>query len=221
MRPITAVVGPLTAGSANNIATSQTPGAAGALTLNGSTVVNGVAVLDHARRVLITTTDNTHTFTITGAGPTGTVLTEVVTSNGTNVQSTLDYLTVSSVVISGAATGAVTVGTNGVASTPWVRLDEWAPPFVSIQCDVSGTVNYTVQSSSDDPNSPTNSVLPSAMNWVNSPDASAVGATGTVQTTFGGFNAYVALFPLWVRVLLNSGTGTVTATVVQSGVAPY
>ncbi len=221
MRPITAVVGPLAAGSANNIATSQTPGAAGALTLNGSTVVNGIAVLDHARRVLVTTTDNTHTFTITGTTPTGAIISEVVTSNGTNVQSQLDYLTVTSVVISGAASAAVTVGTNGVASSPWVRLDEWALPSVSIQCNVSGTVNYTVQSSLDDPNSPTNPVLPSAMTWVNSPDTSAVGATGAIQTTFGGFNAYVALFPLWVRILLNSGSGTVTGTVVQSGVAPY
>src|SRR6185312_328062 len=184
MRPITVSVGPLSGASANNIATSQTPGAAGALTLNGSTVVNGVAVLDHARRVLITTTDNTHTFTITGTTPTGTLLTEVVTSNGTNVQSTLDYLTVTSVVISGAASAAVTVGTNGVASTPWVRLDEYARPEVSIQCNVSGTVNYTVQSSNDDPNSPTNSVLPSAMTWVNSPDTNAVAATGGIQTSF-------------------------------------
>jgi len=221
MRPITLTVGPLTAGSANNIAQSQTPGAAGALTLNGTTVVNGVAVLDHARRVLITTTDNTHTFTITGTSPTGTLLTEVVTSNGTNVQSALDYLTVTSIVISGAASGAVTAGTNGVASSPWARLDEWALPFVSIQCDVSGTVNYTVQSSMDDPNSPTNPVIPSAVAWINSPDTNAVAATGQIQTTFGGFNAYVALFPLWVRVLLNSGTGTVTTTVTQSGVAPY
>lgn len=221
MRPITAVVGPLTGASANNIATSQTPGAAGALTLNGSTVVNGIAVLDHARRVLITTTDSTHTFTITGTTPTGTLLTEVVTGNGTNVQSTLDYLTVTSVVISGAATGAVTVGTNGVAASPWVRLDEWARNEVSIQCNVSGTVNFTVQSSNDDPNSPTNAVLPSAMTWVNSPDTSAVNATGTIQTSFGGYNAYVAIFPLWVRVLLNSGSGTVTTTVVQSGAVPY
>ena len=221
MRPITAVVGPLSASSANNIATSQTPAGAGALTLNGSTVVTGIAVLDHARRVLVTTTDTTHTFTITGTTPTGAVISEVVTSSGTNVQSTLDYLTVTSVVISGAATGAVTVGTNGVASSPWVRLDEWALPSVSIQVNVSGTVNYTVQSSSDDPNSPTNPVLASAMTWVNSPDAAAVGATGGIQTTFGGFNAYAALFPLWVRILLNSGSGTVTGTVVQSGVAPY
>lgn len=221
MRPVTVVVGPLTAASANNIATSQTPGAAGALTLNGTTVVNGVAILDHARRVLITTTDTTHTFTITGTSPTGTLLTEVVQNAGTSVQSQLDYLTVTSIVINGAATAAVTVGTNGVASTPWVRLDEWALPQVAIQCDVSGTVNYTVQSTLDDPNSPTNPVIPSAVAWVNSPDTNAVAATGQIQTSYGGYAAYPAVSPTFVRVTLNSGTGTVTATVIQAGAVPY
>jgi hypothetical protein len=214
MRPIVVTAGPLTAASANNIATSQTPGAAGALTLNGSTVVNGVAILDHARRVLITTTDTTHTFTITGTTPTGTLLTEVVQNAGTSVQSTLDYLTVTSIVINGAATAAVTVGTNGVASTPWVRLDEWSPGTVSIQVNVTGTVSYTVQSSNDDPNSPTNPVLPSAVVWINTNDTNAVNATASLQTNF-------LIVPLWGRVLLNSGAGSLIATFVQSGAVPY
>lgn len=221
MRPITVTVGPLTAGSANNIALSQTPAGAGALTLNGSTVVNGVAVLDHARRVLITTADTTHTFTITGTSPTGTLVTETTPVASGTIQSTLDYLTVTSVTISGGATAAVTVGTNGVASTPWVFLDSWAMPEVGIQCDISGTVNYTVQSTTDDPNSPTNPVIPSSVAWVNSPDTTAVAATTAIQTSYGGFNAYAAFSPTFVRVTLNSGTGTVTATVIQAGAVPY
>lgn len=214
MRPVTVTVGPLSAASANNIATSQTPSSAGALTLNGSTVVRGVAVLDQARRVLITTTDTTHTFTITGTSPTGTLLTESFLVSGGLTYSQLDYLTVTSVMISGAATGAVTVGTNGIASTPWVRLDEWANAQVGIQCNVSGTVNYTVQSTFDDPNSATNPVAPSAVTWINSNDTSAVGVIAAIQTNF--------LFaPTFARVLLNSGTGTVTATFTQYSVASY
>lgn len=212
MRPVTVSVGPLAAASANNIATSQTPGAAGALTLNGSLVKNGVAILDSPRRVLITTTDTTHTFTITGTTPTGTTQSEVVTGGGTNVQSQLDYATVTSIVISGAATGAVTVGTSGVASSPWVRTDEWALPTLGIGCDASGTVSYTVQGTFDDPNSPTNPVAPSAVNWTSSSDTAAVNATGSIQTSYQ--NA-----PTYVRILLNSGTGLVTATVVQYNVA--
>lgn len=218
MRTITAVVGPLAAASANNIALSQTPGAAGALTLNGSTVSAGVSTLDNARRVLITTADTTHTFTVTGTTPTGSVISEVVGPITTSAATAQDFKTVTSVTINGGATAAVTVGTNGIASTPWVRLDEWANPAVSIQCDVSGTVNYTVQSTLDDPNSPTNPVLPSAVAWVNSPDTAAVTATGQIQTSYGGFNAYAAMCPAFVRVTLNSGTGTVTANITQNSV---
>lgn len=212
MRPITATVGPLAAASANNIALSQTPGAAGALTLNGSLVVAGVAILDNPRRVLITTADTTHTFTVTGATPTGSVISEVVGPITTSAYTVQDFKAVTSVVINAAATAAVTVGTNGIASTPWVRLDEWANAQVSIQCDVTGTVSYTVQSTNDDPNSPTDPVLPSATTWISTNDTNAVNATGNVQTNY--------LFaPTFVRALLNSGTGSVAMKVIQYNVA--
>jgi hypothetical protein len=212
LRPITATVGPLAAASANNIALSQTPGAAGALTLNGSLVVAGVAILDNPRRVLITTADTTHTFTVTGATPTGSVISEVLGPITTSAFTTQDFKTVTSVTINGAATAAVTVGTNGIASTAWVRLDEWANPPVGIQCDVTGTVNYTVQSTYDDPNSPTDPVSVSAMTWIATNDASAVNAIASVQTNF--------LFaPTSVRALLNSGTGSVAMKVIQYNVA--
>ena len=105
----------------------------------------------------------------------------------------------------------MTVGTNGIASA-WVRLDSWADAACSIQCNVSGTVNYTVQVSNDDPNQPWGTpVLPSAMTWINSNDTNAVNATTSLQTNF--------LFsPTFARVLLNSGSGTVTSTFVQYNV---
>jgi hypothetical protein len=214
VRPVTVTVGPVGTVSATNIALSQTPSAAGALTLNGSTVSGGVATLSSPQRVKITTADSTHTFTITGATASGSVLSEVVTSNGTSVQSALDYATVTSIVISGAATGAVTVGTSGVASTPWVRFDDFAPAPVSIQCTVSGTVNYTIQQTLDDPNSATNPVTPSAVTWVATSDTAGVGATGSIQSNYG----YV---PIFARVLLNSGAGSVTTTFLQAGAVPY
>src|SRR6267142_1761792 len=210
MRPITVSVGPLAAASANNIALSQTPGAAGAMTLNGSLVKAGVATLDNPRRVLITTADTTTKFTINGCSPTGTALTETFLIVAGATYSQLDYAKVTSITVNQGATAAVTVGTNGIASTPWVRFDEWAKPQVSIQCNASGTVNYTLQVSNDDPNSPWVSppVLPSAMTWLNTNNPAAVGATASIQTNF--------LFaPTFARVLLNSGTGTVTATMTQ------
>jgi hypothetical protein len=64
----------------------------------------------------------------------------------------------------------------------------------------------------DDPNSATNSVLPSAMTWIATNDTNVVGATSSLQTNY--------LFaPTWVRCLLNSGTGSCTMTVAQANVA--
>ncbi len=216
MRPITVSVGPLAAASANNIALSQTPAGAGAMTLNGSLVTAGVAVLDNPRRVLITTADTTTKFTINGLTTTGTLLTETFLVASGATYSQLDYAKVTSITVNQGTTAAVTVGTNGVASTPWVRFDDYAPAPASIQCVVTGTVNYTVQQTLDDPNSATNPVLPSAVTWVATSDTAAVGATGSVQTNY-------AFAPTFARVLLNSSTspGMVTATFLQSGAVPY
>jgi hypothetical protein len=211
MRPVNVTVGPVGTVSATNICTSQTPGAAGALTLNGALVSGGVATLPTPQRVLITTADNTHTFTVTGNSPTGTLLTEVVGPITTSAYTALDYATVTSIVINAAATAAVTVGTNGIASA-WVHLDPWAASETSIQCDVTGTVNYTIQVSNDNPNSSYGTPpLPSAMVWLNTNDASAVGATTSLQTNF-------FFSPIFARVLLNSGSGSVKANFTQFGV---
>ena len=190
------------AASANNIALSQTPGAAGNLTLNGSLVSGGVATLDTPRRVLITTTDTTHTFTITGTDVTGQVRSENSGLVSATYQSVIDYATVTSVSINGAATAAVTVGTNGVASSAWVRLDSWAAAQTSIQCNVTGTVNYTVQVTNDDPNDPTSPVAVTAVNWLSSNDTNVVNAAASYQSNF-------AFTPTFARVLLNSGSGSV------------
>lgn len=215
MRPVTVTAGPLAAASANNICLSQTP-TAGALTLNGALVVSGVAVMDNTRRVLITAAGNesSRTFTIVGTSWSGNSITETITGpNATTAQSVLDYKTVTSITISGNAAGAITVGTSGVGGSAWVRLDGWAPSFVSMQCTVTGTVNYTIQSTMDDPNSATNPVTPANVTWVSTSDTAVVGATATAQSNF-------MFCPMFVRVLLNSGTGTVKATFLQSSVGP-
>lgn len=212
MRPLVVTVGPLATANANAICLSQTP-SAGALTLNGALVSDGVATLDTARRVLITATGNesSRTFTITGTNWSGASISEVLTGpNATTAYSVLDYKTVTSITISGNAAGALTVGTNTIASSPWVRFDEWAPSDISVQCVVSGTVNYTVQQTLDDPNNPINPVAPASVTWVTSPDPFLVGATATVQSNY-------AFMPVYARILLNSGTGSVTGTFVQSG----
>jgi hypothetical protein len=218
MQPIIVTVGPLASASANNIALSQTPGAAGALTLNGSTVVSGTAILDVARQVLITTTGDEHTktFTITGTDWAGSTISETLTGiasaqTGTSV---LSYKTVTSVTISAAAAAALTVGTTTTASSPWVRFDGFANPSVAKQSVVTGTANYTVQYTMDDPNSAGSPVNPNAVNWFNDMNTEFVAAT-TSQFDLWAF------VPVWARVVLNSGTGSVVTTFQQTGSVNY
>lgn len=212
MRPITASVGPLAAASATNIRTASN-GSAGALTLNGSLVTNGVAVLDTPRRILITNAaDETgKTIVLTGTDRADSTQSETVTLGGIgSAPSVLDYKTLTSAVLSANSAGNLSIGTNGVAASAWVYLDPWALSNVSIQINVSGTVNYTVQQTLDDPNSPTNPVAAADVTWVSTSDTLAVAATTSLQTNY--------LFtPQYARVLLNSGNGTVTATFLQSG----
>jgi hypothetical protein len=126
----------------------------------------------------------------------------------------MDFKTVTAITISSAAAGAITAGTNTIASSMWVRFDEYSLPQTSIQVTVSGTVNYTVQQTMQDPNSPTNPVAPYLVAWVNSADSAVVAATATVQSNY----TYV---PTWAKVTLNSGTGSVSAVFAQSGNAPF
>lgn len=214
MRPITVTVGPIVAASANNIATSQSVGSATTVTLNGSLVSGGVATMDEPRRVLITSAadDSDITFTIVGTTFGGATVSEVLTGGASvAVYSDLDFATVTSITTSAATSGTITVGTNGIAGTAWVRFDEWSPGTVAIQANVSGTVNYTLQQTLDDPNSPTSPVSAADVTWVDSNDTGVVAATATKQSNY--------LFPpTFARIRLNSGTGSVTATFIQSGV---
>lgn len=220
MQPITVTAGPLAAKSANAICLSQTPAAAGAMTLNGALVVSGVAVMDNPRRVLITPAGNesAKTFTITGIGANGNTVSEVVAgvNNPATAQSALDYKTVTSITISAAAAGAITVGTSDVGGSRWVSFDAFAPSFISLQCNFTGTINYTVQTTLNDPYDPITPVAPASVVWVNSSDSAVVGATANQQSNF--------LFcPVYARILINSstGNGSVATTFLQSSSVPF
>lgn len=211
MRPVTVTVGPLASASANNIALSQTPTTA--FTLNGALASGGIAVLDTPRRVLFTPAGNesANVFTIIGTDRAGQVQTDLVAGgNATATYSALDFATVTSITLKNSAAGAITVGTNGVASSGWVRLNGWGEYGCALQCTASRTVNFTVQQTLDDPNSATNPVAPYAVTWLPHPDPTLVGASASVQGNY-------AFVPMFTRVLLNSGSGSVTMTVLQQG----
>jgi len=215
MRPVTVTVGPLATAVANNICTAQSPTAT--FSINGTLASGGVATLDTPRRVLFTPSGNesANTFTILGTNASGMPQTEVISgTNATAFYTNLDFKTVSSITLASAAAAAITVGTTTVASSPWIRFDEYALSQTAIQCSVTGTVSYTIQQTLQDPNSPTNPVAPYSLVWLQSSDSQAVNASGNIQSSY-------QYSPTFARVTLNSGTGSVTATFTQFGVAPY
>lgn len=213
MRATTITVGPLATASANNIALSQSPTAA--FTLNGALVTGGVAVLDTARRVLFTqaASESGKSYTIVGTDRGGVPQTEVLAAaaSATTLYTNLDFKTVTAISISAASAGAITVGTNGIASSRWMRLDEWADANATIQATVTGTVNYTVQETMQCADCPTNPVLPYLIVWTDNLDPNLNAATTNVASYFNHC-------PTYARVLLNSGTGSVSAVIAQNNV---
>lgn len=134
----------LAAASANNIALSQTPTSGVALTLNGSTVTGGVATLDVPRRVLLTFGNeaSNRTMVIAGTDRNGAVISEtltVVSGAGGTVATNQDYATVTAATPAGGGwTAAVTLGTNGTGSGPWVPWD--VNRDTQFQVSLAGTV---------------------------------------------------------------------------------
>lgn len=214
MRPVTFTMGPYPAtASATAICLAQQPAAAGPLLLNGATVSGPIAILDAARNVLITTTadERPRYFTLEGRDWRGDPISEVLPGvNATTVQSVNNYAVITSVRISGPAAGPISVGTAAVITSPVVRLDDYGGAFLNYSIVVNGAVNYTVQQTFDDPNSPTNPVPVSQINWAPSPISALVGASTTQQGAYGSV-------PTALRVMFNSGAGSLTATFLQPG----
>jgi hypothetical protein len=215
MQPISITVGPIAAADANNIAESQTVTGASNVVLDGSTVVDGVAYLDVPRRVLITNVgnDSSVTFTVYGTTFNGVPVSQAVQgTSGSTVATTVDFETVTRIATSGSTSASgITVGTNDVAGSRWLFLDSWADAQTSIQLNASGTVNYTLQVTMDNPNDPVSPVAIKDVTWLNTNDLDAVSAIGDVFTNF-------QFTPVFTRILLNSGSGSVTGVFSQFNV---
>lgn len=194
------------------ISITASAGTSGAITVGHY----NTATLDVARQVLFTSAGNDvgTIATLIGTDVNGQPITEPVTlTNGSTAVSTLNYKTVASISTNAALATTIQVGTNGVSASQWIRFDDYAANSqVAIQCTVSGTVSYTVQATMDDPTALNNVALynrPDLVTWVNSADSAVVSASTTQQSSFG-------YAPAFARILLNSGTGTVTGTFRQA-----
>lgn len=98
----------------------------------------------------------------------------------------------------------IVITKTGTGSSSLAPLDTYRNPFnVGLGIVVSGTVNYTIQHTFDDVTNP--AVTPI---WFNHPNL-------TSQTTNQDGNY---AFPVRaIKILVNSGAGTATATIIQAG----
>ena len=215
-RPIV-LTATLAAADDDGIAASQTPTGAGNLTLNGALVVSGVAVLTGTgivRQVIITSAgnDTARTFTITGTDMDGTTISEALTgASGGIATSAKYYKTVTNIAVDAATAAAVKAGTNGIGASKPFNPDYYDNPFaIGIGCVVSGTINYTVQHTFDEFYNTTANTFAGATWFPNS------GITAKAVNTDGNYAFAVSA----IRILVNSGTGTVTGTFIQSTHSP-
>ena len=133
---------------ADGIALSQTPGAAGNLTLAGALASGGTVTLTDAQHVTITSAaDETgRTFTVTGTDRYGDAQTEAITgANAGEAEGSKNFKTITQIAVDAATTGAVTAGVNGNLESRWVSLDQtkpWRPASIAV---VNGTSTYGAQ----------------------------------------------------------------------------
>lgn len=226
----------LVAAVSNGIAQSQTPGSAGALTLNGSlvaagpTLINGTkysnyALMDVARRISVasTGTDTTVIFTITGFNRDIQPISQTVTGviSGTPVATTLDFLYVTSITTSAGTAGAITVGTNTTGSTAWVQhsveCNNWSlAEAVNI---VSGSVTYTVEHTYDDVNAAINNPMGGFISEAGSAIPPVPWAHAVMQNLSVSAEGIYADQPVTAtRLTITAGTGTAAFYSVQNGI---
>lgn len=206
MQPQVVTLGPLVAANPALLAASQTPTSGTALTQTASQP-------DVARRILLTygNEGSARTLLVSGTNGSGNPITEtlaVPSGAGGTVATSQDFLTVTSLLPAGGGwTAAVTVGTNGVASTIWKTLDIFQAGDTTFNAVVNGTVNYTVQYTLDDPNNILgNANVPPVPFSVGGMIAATANQDGLIPN-----GAYA-----W-RCLLNSGTGSLKITAIQTG----
>lgn len=197
------------------ISITSSAGTAGAITVGHYRT----ATLDTARRVLFTSggDDSAASVVVSGGDYAGLSISETLAlTNGSTAYTVQDFLTITSITTSAAIATTISVGTNGVASSPWASFDGFPLGNAVGQCVVTGTVSYTVQQTMDDPSASaaSNPVARASMAWASSGDTNVVTATASQMTSFT--NA-----PRYARILMNSNTnpGKIVGTFTQFGSA--
>lgn len=206
MRPIQITTTSYTGADGNGVAAAQQLAGAGDLTLVSSTVT-----LSPPRYVTLTSLGNLSgiLFSITGTAPNGSTQTEVLSGpNNTTVTSTMTFATVTAISTDAAVGTDVEAGYTQSGYSSWWPLDIYTPNQVTtISVNVSGTINYSVEYTNEDPFDNSIIQLPKAH-----PNAALTNATAD-QTEF------TTTLMRAVRFKVNSGSGTARVTVTQQSTA--
>jgi Tfp pilus assembly major pilin PilA len=215
MRAITTILGPYVAGVANGISTAQTLAGGGNFALNGSLTSGGVATLDNARQVAITSAGNDSNiwFNIQGVDANSDPIGEEVRGANVGTVTTNTLFKKVNLVSASGPTSSVTIGSAAAPFTsPAIRLDEWGLPPIGLAVAVTGAVIFTIQHSFDEgPDSLSNPIPLSAMMW----DSSLIPPGGVGGSANVTLNLPVA--PLWLRIQF-TGTGSLRMVTTQYSV---
>ena len=185
------------------------------LNIDGNAASGGVVNFPAPRRIVVRGLDASSegiiiTVTGTDAADGPQVESFRILAQGTDYVGRLEFQTITEVRANIGGVGQVQVGTSGIVGSQWARLDTWAIGPTIIHINALGNANYTLQTTLDDPNSIVDPIDPDNVRWFPSTDTNVVNATGSKQTQFDAN-------PVFCRILINSGTGTVQAVIQQTG----
>ncbi len=215
MIPVIVTVGPLAAAVSNWYAVSATPVSGTALTLAHTAVLT-------PRRILLAygNEGSARTLRLTGTNADGNPIRETLaipSGAGGSVSTVQDFATLTEAMpLGGGWTAAMTLGTSGVASSPWKLTNSQHQSLTSISWAgvVSGTVNWGIQYGYSSPNDNQNQIGSAFGNY-----PTPVLPWTLSQLSNLSVNGDAALnnpFQCW-RVIVNSGTGSVTVTAIEGG----
>lgn len=212
MRPIRFSMQATSSGAAV-VAASQTPSGAGAITIDGSSAVGGVVTFTTPQQLTITSTADisNRTFSFTGTDLDGNTISQtgITGPNNSTVATTKYFATVTAGTISGAAAGAITVGTNGLAISRVMPLDSYInPPNISVAVTSVSAGTYKMQYTYD--NVQSTSWPNGTQNWTD--DANMTGKTAA-------FVATLTALPTAIRIVITTAgtTPLIVGSVTQAG----
>lgn len=173
---------------ADGVFQNQTLGGAGTITLNGAEVVGGQWVTPDgfAKQIGLVSAGNisTVTFTITGYQDYDrhVAITDTVTGiNNSTVETTKYFYYITSIAADGAVGSNVAGGAVDEAITAAIPLN-WRGDIVSVNADITGTVNATIQQTFDN----LQNLNDLDFAWQDSPSASLVGFTASTNDAYDG-----------------------------------